>query len=441
MRCRRYSNLRRAPSCSLAPALVNSPGNIGSITQDLACSVALTKRQLWEPQESWRWRSSKKWDRDRNRPEVNAMIQTIRGIHHVTAIAIDPQANIDFYTQVVGLRLVKDTVNFDDPGTYHFYYGDKSGHPGTILTFFPFVSTGRGRSGSGMVDTVAFAAPAKSLDGWMVRLAERGVDVDGPFTRFSRPTIGFRDPDGLKLEIAAVDGLRCRAERPRCCGIDRRIWVGDTVRRSAGADDRVADRNVRLSSGRGRLRAASLACGKRQRRNRRGRARRVVPSRSDPGPARWRNRASHRVSRPDGRGAACLAGKDCRARLQRDACSRPSVFSFDLFSRAGRDLVRDCDRSARICCRRGSRPPRHVAQAPALARAQTRRHTAPIATGPASRGGIMNGLPPDPGGRALHQGQPIAHAGAALSRAKAAMLLLHGRGASAEGMLSLAEAF
>src|SRR5262249_48487457 len=140
-------------------------------------------------------------------PEVNAMFQTIRGIHHVTAIAIDPQANIDFYTQVVGLRLVKGTVNFDDPGTYHFYYGDKSGQPGTILTFFPFVSAGRGRSGSRMVDTVTFAVSAKSLDGWIVRLAERGVDVDGPFMRFSRPTIGFRDPDGLKLEIAAVDGL------------------------------------------------------------------------------------------------------------------------------------------------------------------------------------------------------------------------------------------
>src|SRR5262249_61968649 len=127
--------------------------------------VALTKRQLWEPQESWRWRSSKKWDRDRNSLEVNAMIQTIRGIHHVPAIAIDPQANIDFYTQVVGLRLVKDTVNFDDPGTYHLYYGDKAGHPGTILTLFPFVSAVRGRSGSGVVDTVAFAAPAKYLDG------------------------------------------------------------------------------------------------------------------------------------------------------------------------------------------------------------------------------------------------------------------------------------
>ena len=96
------------------------------------------------------------------------MIQAIRGLHHVTAIAIDPQANIDFYTQVLGLRLVKDTVNFDDPSTYHFYYGDRSGNPSTILTFFPFVLAGRGRSGSGMVDTVTFAVPAKSLDGWMV---------------------------------------------------------------------------------------------------------------------------------------------------------------------------------------------------------------------------------------------------------------------------------
>src|SRR5262244_1334441 len=134
------------------------------------------------------------------------MIQTIRGLHHVTAIAIDPQANIDFYTQVLGLRLVKDTVNFDDPSTYHFYYGDRSGNPGTILTFFPFVLAGRGRSGSGMVDTVTFAVPAKSLDGWMGRLAERGIDFDGPFTRFSRPMIEFRDPDGSRLEIAAVDG-------------------------------------------------------------------------------------------------------------------------------------------------------------------------------------------------------------------------------------------
>src|SRR5207245_9060250 len=104
---------------------------------------------------------------------------------HLTPTSINPQSHINFYTRLLGLRLVKETVNFDDPGTYHFYYGDTSGHPGTILTFFPFVSAGRGRSGSGMVDAVTFAVPGKSLDGWAVRLAARGIDVAGAVTRFS----------------------------------------------------------------------------------------------------------------------------------------------------------------------------------------------------------------------------------------------------------------
>src|ERR1700730_16229291 len=134
------------------------------------------------------------------------MTQTIPSIHHVTAIAIDPQANIDFYTQVLGLRFVKETVNFDDPGTYHFYYGDRTGRPGTILTFFPFVMATRGRTGSGLVDAVTFAVPSDSIDRWMVRLSEHGIDFDGPFTRFSQPVIGFRDPDGLRLEIATLEG-------------------------------------------------------------------------------------------------------------------------------------------------------------------------------------------------------------------------------------------
>jgi len=197
------------------------------------------------------------------------MIQTIRGLHHVTAIAIDPQANIDFYTQVLGLRLVKDTVNFDDPSTYHFYYGDKSGNPGTILTFFPFVSAGRGRRGSGMVDTVAFAAPAKSLDGWIVRLAERGVDVDGPFTRFSRPTIGFRDPDGLKLEIAAVDGLEpthaARSERDVAASIGGfgavTLCVEAPERTIELLTETFGYRPVAEDSGRRRLRAANASDG------------------------------------------------------------------------------------------------------------------------------------------------------------------------------------
>src|SRR5262244_4659316 len=117
------------------------------------------------------------------------MAQNIAGIHHVTAIAIDPQANIDFYTDVLGLRLVKQTVNFDDPETYHFYYGDRDGHPGTILTFFPFVMAARGRAGSGMVDTTTFAVPIGTLDHWMAWLTERGVEFDGSFERFSHRDI------------------------------------------------------------------------------------------------------------------------------------------------------------------------------------------------------------------------------------------------------------
>src|SRR5215471_7858934 len=183
------------------------------------------------------------------------MIQTIRGLHHVTAIAIDPQANIDFYTQVLGLRLVKDTVNFDDPSTYHFYYGDKSGNPGTILTFFPFVSAGRGRRGSGMVDTVAFA--------------ERGVDVDGPFTRFSRPTIGFCDPDGLKLEIAAVDGLEptdaARSDRDVAASIGGfgavTLCVEAPERTIELLTDTFGYRQVAEDSERRRLRAANAGDG------------------------------------------------------------------------------------------------------------------------------------------------------------------------------------
>src|SRR5438309_523039 len=85
------------------------------------------------------------------------------GIHHITAIAGDPQRNLDFYTEALGLRLVKRTVNFDDPGSYHFYFGDNIGSPGTIMTFFPWPGARRGTRGSGQVTTVSFAVPRKSI--------------------------------------------------------------------------------------------------------------------------------------------------------------------------------------------------------------------------------------------------------------------------------------
>lgn len=131
------------------------------------------------------------------------MPDPIRGIHHITAIASSPQRNLDFYTQVLGLRLVKLTVNFDDPGTYHFYFGDENGRPGTILTFFPWTEIRRGRRGTGQVGTVSFLAPPDSLGSWQSRLKQAGVTVSTPFTRFDDDVLGFTDPDGMQLELVA----------------------------------------------------------------------------------------------------------------------------------------------------------------------------------------------------------------------------------------------
>jgi len=119
------------------------------------------------------------------------------GIHHVTAIASDPQANLDFYTGLLGLRLVKRTVNFDDPGTYHFYFGDEAGRPGSLLTFFPWPGMPRGRAGPGMVTRVRFAAPPGALEFWHARLTAAGVALEAG----GRGALGFGDPDGLPLAI------------------------------------------------------------------------------------------------------------------------------------------------------------------------------------------------------------------------------------------------
>jgi glyoxalase family protein len=125
-------------------------------------------------------------------------------IHHVTAIAGDPQRNLDFYTGALGLRLVKLTVNFDDPGTYHFYFGDQLGRPGSILTFFPWPDGARGRQGTGQVGTVSLAVPPASLGYWIERLLQHGITYQGPTRRFDEQVLSFSDPDGLLLELVAT---------------------------------------------------------------------------------------------------------------------------------------------------------------------------------------------------------------------------------------------
>ncbi len=129
----------------------------------------------------------------------------IPGIHHVTAIAGSAQANVDFYTGTLKQRLVKTTVNFDAPDTYHLYYGDHVGTPGTILTFFPFADAGAGRAGPGMASAYAYAVPKGRFDGWMEGLALNAVDFDGPADRFGARVITLRDADGAPVELVETD--------------------------------------------------------------------------------------------------------------------------------------------------------------------------------------------------------------------------------------------
>lgn len=126
------------------------------------------------------------------------------GIHHVTAIASDPQRNLDFYAGVLGLRLVKRTVNFDDPTNYHFYFGDESGSPGTLLTFFPWPDARRGRQGGGQVAVTSFAILPGSLGFWIERLIRKRVDFEQPVTRYEdERVIAFKDHEGFMGELVA----------------------------------------------------------------------------------------------------------------------------------------------------------------------------------------------------------------------------------------------
>ncbi|HEU0222493.1 MAG TPA: VOC family protein [Paracoccaceae bacterium] len=130
-----------------------------------------------------------------------------KGLHHVTAIAGSARRNLDFYARVLGLRLVKKTVNFDDPGSYHFYYGDESGQPGSILTFFAWEGTAPGRLGIGETQEILFRVPQASLGYWLHRFLEQGVACEPPVERFGETHFGFRDRDGTRLALVTLPGI------------------------------------------------------------------------------------------------------------------------------------------------------------------------------------------------------------------------------------------
>ncbi|PRX98668.1 ring-cleaving dioxygenase [Allonocardiopsis opalescens] len=131
---------------------------------------------------------------------------TTSGLHHVTAIGGDPQRNVDFYLRALGLRLVKQTVNFDDPGTYHLYYGDEAGRPGSLMTFFPWPGTPTGRLGNGQATTTSFSVPESSIGWWQRHLEGLGVSVDPVESRDEEDVLTFRDPDGLVLALVGHHG-------------------------------------------------------------------------------------------------------------------------------------------------------------------------------------------------------------------------------------------
>ncbi|MDX1585159.1 MAG: ring-cleaving dioxygenase [Balneolaceae bacterium] len=124
-----------------------------------------------------------------------------KGIHHITVMAGDPRSNVQFYVDALGLRMVKKSVNQDDPGTYHLFYGNASATPGSSLTFFPWPRAVKGEPGSGEAVTVSFSAPSDSLDFWTDRLSERSIPHGDIFQRFGKTVLPFEDPDGLSLEL------------------------------------------------------------------------------------------------------------------------------------------------------------------------------------------------------------------------------------------------
>lgn len=130
---------------------------------------------------------------------------TIIGLHHITIVCADAQRTVDFYTGVLGQRLIKQTVNFDDPGSYHLYFGDEHGHPGSVITFFEWPRAGAGYPGIGGTHHLALqVADENGLLRWKRRLTDRGIAVDGPLDRHYFKSIYFHDPDGTIIEIATT---------------------------------------------------------------------------------------------------------------------------------------------------------------------------------------------------------------------------------------------
>src|SRR6266508_4377145 len=194
--------------------------------------------------------------------KLGSVMTASAGIHHVTAICSDPKRNVAFYTHNLGLRLVKKTVNFDDPSTWHLYYGDETGQPGTALTFFAWGKVPAGRNGNGMAVETAFIIPERSLGYWTQRLVERGISHEAPEKRFGETVLPLSDPDGMRLALVAVTGADLPTTPPR------RIWS----RRSRRGAFAPPTRSIAAISARSTFASRAACCSRSQRMTRASRS-------------------------------------------------------------------------------------------------------------------------------------------------------------------------
>jgi glyoxalase family protein len=273
------------------------------------------------------------------------MSPTVSGLHHVTAIATDPQRNLDFYAGTLGLRLVKRTVNFDDPGTYHLYYGDRIGRPGTLLTFFPWPGVRPGRVGVGQAIVTAFRVPAGAIEFWEDRLGRAAVGGVTRRERFGEISLRFSDPDGMGLELIASGPA------------GESVWDGPVP--TAMQIQSLHGSILHLQSTEDTIAVLTEALG-------------MVPDGVDGVMSRFRpadpagggvlglirdlsgtNGASHRLAGAGREAPAGAARCPGGIRSGRHSGDRPPVFPVHLFPRAGRRALRDRDRWPGVSHRRG----------------------------------------------------------------------------------------
>ncbi len=309
-------------------------------------------------------------------------------MHHVTAISGPARRNVDFYTRVLGLRLVKKTVNFDDPGTYHLYYGDADGAPGTILTFFPWEHVAPGRVGIGQTEETAFRVPAGSIGYWTHRLVAAGIAFEAPAKVFGETVLPFRDPDGMRLALVGVAGAEAEpawagSEVPAEHAVRGFHGVTLMLRQAAPTARVLTEVFGWAETGReGSLTryAGTAGLGGHVTLREVGD---FLPGRSGGG-------SVHHIAfrAADDAGQAEMAERAEALGLQVTGAARPQLLPLGLFPRAGRRAVRDRHRRARLFRRRAGGGLGRGLEAPGLPRAAPGRNRAGAAgAGVSGRGG------------------------------------------------------